>query len=64
MSRVVEKEVSEEGFRSAGHRAVVWALGALDERDMGFLWEESVAASQESEIVPSGDKTCGLVSLT
>ncbi len=53
------KEVCDDALVNADLRRVVFALGVLGARDMGFLWKQIVRSCRNTDVVPSGDTACG-----
>ena len=53
------KEVSDKALLEGNLEGIVYALGALAPRDMGFLWERIVEIALRHRIVPGGDTACG-----
>jgi methanol---5-hydroxybenzimidazolylcobamide Co-methyltransferase len=53
------KEVCDDSLVMGELGTMVFALGVLASRDMGFLWKNIVASCTRQGIVPSGDTACG-----
>ena len=53
------KEVSDAALMNADLRGMLFALGVLAPRDMGFLWTEIVSICARTKLIPSGDTACG-----
>jgi len=53
------KEVHDEALMYGDVAGIIFALGVLAPRDMGFLWDEIVKVCSAQAIVPGGDSACG-----
>ena len=53
------KEVHDEAMMYGDLRGILFALGVLAPRDMGFLWDEIVRICGRTGVIPGGDSACG-----
>ena len=53
------KEIHDEAMMYGDIAGIIFALGVLAPRDMGFLWDEIVRISKDHEVIPGGDSACG-----
>jgi methanol--5-hydroxybenzimidazolylcobamide Co-methyltransferase len=53
------KEVHDDALLYTDAKAVVFALGVLGVRDMGFLWKKIVEVAKRTGVSAGGDTACG-----
>ncbi|MCF7740281.1 MAG: methanol--corrinoid methyltransferase [Candidatus Marinimicrobia bacterium] len=53
------KEVHDEALVHGDLAGLIFALGSLGVRDMGFLWSNIVEISARHDVIPAGDTACG-----
>jgi methanol--5-hydroxybenzimidazolylcobamide Co-methyltransferase len=52
------KELHDEALVQGDLAGIVFALGVLGVRDMGFLWSRIVEIARQQGIIPAGDTAC------
>jgi methanol---5-hydroxybenzimidazolylcobamide Co-methyltransferase len=53
------KEVHDEALTMADLPGIVWSLGSLSWRDMGWLWDEISGIARQYNVTSGGDTACG-----
>ncbi|MGE5798028.1 MAG: methyltransferase MtaB domain-containing protein [Ignavibacteria bacterium] len=53
------KEVHDEALLNGDLAGIVFALGVLAVKDMGFLWNKIVEISSRKNLIAAGDTACG-----